>query len=132
MTRYLVGVDSVATAERLVEYLTDRLTADDTVYAVNSLPGGDRTSDQQVVDGREALEAIEEGLEAEVDAHQLIRGNAPQEDILQFAEEHPVEEIIIGIRKRSPTGKLVFGSTAQDLLLSTNQPTVVVPLTMSD
>lgn len=129
MTRYLVGVDSAETAERLVEYLTDRVTADDTVYAINSLHGGDRTSDDDVVQGRKALEAVEAGLDAQVDPHQLIRGNAPQEDILQFADENPVEEIIIGIRKRSPTGKLVFGSTAQDLLLSTERPTVVVPLT---
>lgn len=132
MTHYLVGVDSVETAERLVEYLDDRVVEGDTVYAVNSLPGGDGTSDQEVVEGRDALETVEESLSVSVDSHQLIRGNAPQEDVLQFADENTVDEIIIGIRKRSPTGKLMFGSTAQDLLLSTNYPTVVVPLTTSN
>lgn len=128
MTRYLIGVDTTDTAEKLVSYLQDRVTDDDTVYAVNSLYGESETSDAEVVEGREATEHVEDHL-PDVDAHQLIRGNSPQEDLVQFADEHAVEELVIGIRKRSPTGKLVFGSTAQDLLLETTRPTVVVPLT---
>ncbi|TSD14251.1 universal stress protein [Haloglomus irregulare] len=128
MTRYLIGVDTTDTAEKLVSYLQDRVTDDDTVYAVNSLYGESETSDAEVVEGREATEYVEDHL-PDVDAHQLIRGNSPQEDLVQFADEHAVEELVIGIRKRSPTGKLVFGSTAQDLLLETTRPTVVVPLT---
>ena len=128
MTRYLIGVDTTDTAEKLVSYLQDRVTDEDTVYAVNSLYGESETSDAEVVEGREATEYVEDHL-PDVDAHQLIRGNSPQEDLVQFADEHAVEELVIGIRKRSPTGKLVFGSTAQDLLLETTRPTVVVPLT---
>ena len=128
MTRYLIGVDTTDTAEKLVSYLQDRVTDDDTVYAVNSLYGESETSDAEVVEGREATEYVEDHL-PDVDAHQLIRGHSPQEDLVQFADEHAVEELVIGIRKRSPTGKLVFGSTAQDLLLETTRPTVVVPLT---
>jgi nucleotide-binding universal stress UspA family protein len=128
MTRYLVGVDSAETAERLVDYLEGRVTEDDTVFAVNSLPGGDQTTDDEVVKGREATEYIQ-GQLPNVETHQLVRGNSPQEDLVQFADENAVDELVIGIRKRSPTGKLVFGSTAQDLLLETSRPTVVVPLT---
>lgn len=128
MTRYLIGVDTTDTAEKLVSYLQDRVTDDDTVYVVNSLYGESETSDADVVEGREATEYVEDHL-PNVDAHQLIRGNSPQEDLVQFADEYAVEELVIGIRKRSPTGKLVFGSTAQDLLLETTRPTVVVPLT---
>lgn len=128
MTRYLVGVDSTETAERMVEYLENRVTDDDTVFAVNSLEGGDRTTDDEVVKGREATEHMEGEL-PNVKTHQLVRGNSPQEDLVEFAEENDVDELVIGIRKRSPTGKLVFGSTAQDLLLETSRPAVVVPLT---
>ncbi|MFB6207066.1 MAG: universal stress protein [Haloglomus sp.] len=128
MTRYLVGVDTEATAERLVEYLEGKLEDGDEVFAVNSLPGGESTSDDDVVSGREATEYVEEHLK-NVETHQLVRGNSPQEDLLEFADDHDVDELVIGIRKRSPTGKLVFGSTAQDLLLETELPTVVVPLT---
>jgi nucleotide-binding universal stress UspA family protein len=128
MTTYLVGTDSVATSERLVEYLEGRATDDDTIYVVNSLRGGDGTSDEDVLEGREALDAVEEAL-PNVDPHQLVRGNSPQEDMLEFAEKNDADELIIGIRKRSPTGKLMFGSTAQDLLLTTEMPVVCVPLT---
>jgi len=128
MTRYLVGVDSRETAEQLVDYLTGTLTDEDTVFVVNSLPGGEETSDEDVIEGREATEYVESEL-PNAEAHQLIRGNSPQEDLVQFADENAVDELVIGIRKRSPTGKLVFGSTAQDLLLETTRPTVVVPLT---
>lgn len=130
MTRYLVGVDTAETAERLFDYIEDRVTDDDTVYVVNSLPGGEETNDEDVITGREATEFFE-GRLPNVETHQLIRGNSPQEDLVQFAEENDVDELVIGIRKRSPTGKLVFGSTAQDLLLETDRPTVVVPLTDS-
>jgi nucleotide-binding universal stress UspA family protein len=128
MTTYLVGTDSTETSDRLVGYLDGRLSEDDTIFAVNSLRGGDGTSDGDVVAGRKALDAFENNLPA-VDSHQLVRGNSPQEDMIEFADTNGVDELVIGIRKRSPTGKLMFGSTAQDLLLSTELPVVCVPLT---
>lgn len=127
MTTYIVGADGVETSEKLAAYLEGRVADGDTVYAVNSLPGGDSTSDREVLEGTEALEVLEEAVGAE--SHQLVRGNSPQEDLLQFAEEHGADELVIGIRKRSPTGKMLFGSTAQDLLLETPYPVVTVPLT---
>jgi nucleotide-binding universal stress UspA family protein len=127
MTTFLIGTDSAETSETLVGYVRERATDDDTLYAVNSLYGGDRTSDDDIVAGENALGVLEDELGAE--PHQLIRGNSPQEDMLQFARDHEVDELVIGIRKRSPTGKMLFGSTAQDLLLDTDRPVVTVPLT---
>jgi nucleotide-binding universal stress UspA family protein len=131
MTTYLVGTDSVESSERLAAYIEGRAVEGDTVYAVNSLPGGDRTSEEDVRAGRDALDVLEESG-VEVDGHQLVRGNSPQEDLMEFAADYDVDEIVVGIRKRSPTGKLVFGSTAQDLLLSAELPVVCVPLTRGE
>ena len=58
----------------------------------------------------------------EFDTHILVRGLAPGEDIVQYAEEKQVDEIIIGIKKRSKVGKLVFGSTAQYVILEAHCP----------
>jgi nucleotide-binding universal stress UspA family protein len=126
MTTFLAGTDSVETSEKLLAYLEERVEDGDKVYAVNSLRGGDQTSDADVLAGTEALDVFEDALGAE--AHQLVRGNSPQEDMMSFAADHGVDELVIGIRKRSPTGKMLFGSTAQDLLLETDRPVVTVPL----
>ncbi len=125
MTTFLAGVDSEETAEHLLAYLRERIDDGDTVYAVNSQRGGDDTSDDEIAAGKSALEPLEENVGAE--GHQLVRGNSPQEDMIQFARDHDVDELVIAIRKRSPTGKMLFGSTAQDLLLETDRPVVTVP-----
>lgn len=65
-----------------------------------------------------------EGLECE--SHVMVRGLAPGEDIVEFAREHQVDEIIIGIKKRSKIGKMVFGSTAQFVILESPCPVLCV------
>ncbi len=60
------------------------------------------------------------------ESHILIRGLAPGEDIVRYASEKNVDEIIIGIKKRSKVGKLVFGSTAQYVILEAHCPVLSV------
>lgn len=65
----------------------------------------------------DALDAqlTERGIEHEV--RQMTRGLAPADEILSVAAEVNAELIVIGVRRRSPLGKLVTGSTAQQVLL---------------
>jgi nucleotide-binding universal stress UspA family protein len=130
MTRLLVGTDGTEVSEQLVEYLDGRVSADDTVVVVNSLEGGDETSSDDIASGEEALDTLEDGLrdQATIERHQFIRGNAPVEDMLEAADEHDIDEYVIGIRKRSPVGKMMFGSTAQNLLLEADLPVRCIPL----
>ena len=60
------------------------------------------------------------------ETHLVVSGRESGEDLVQFAEENKVDEIIIGIRKRSKVGKLVFGSTAQYVILNSPFPVVSI------
>ena len=55
-----------------------------------------------------------------------VRGMEAGEDLVRLAEENKVEEIIIGVRRRSKVGKLLFGSTAQYVILNGSCPVVSV------
>ena len=46
-------------------------------------------------------------------------------DILADAEELDVDEVVLGGRKRSPAGKILFGSVTQEVLLNTDRPVTV-------
>lgn len=74
----------------------------------------------------DALDAqlAQRGIEHEV--RQMTRGLAPADEILSTASEVGAELIVIGLRKRSPVGKLVTGSTAQQVLLDAPCPVLSV------
>ena len=55
-----------------------------------------------------------------------VRGLEAGEDLVQLADEHKAGEIIIGVRRRSKVGKLIFGSTAQYVVLNAPCPVVTV------
>ncbi len=55
-----------------------------------------------------------------------VRGLEAGEDLVQLADENKVDEIIIGVRRRSKVGKLLFGSTAQYVILNAPCPVVSV------
>ncbi len=66
----------------------------------------------------------EVGIEHEV--RQLVRGNEPAEDLIAVAEETSAEFIVIGLRRRTPVGKLILGSNAQRILLDAACPVLAV------
>lgn len=56
----------------------------------------------------------------------LIDTLHPEEQMVQFAEKERIDQIFVGIEKKSKVGKLVFGSTAQYMILKTPCPVVSV------
>ncbi|TIC85424.1 universal stress protein [Nocardioides sp. GY 10127] len=57
---------------------------------------------------------------------QLVRGFEPAEDLLSIAEANDAELLVIGLRRRSPVGKLILGSNAQRVLLDAHCPVLAV------
>ena len=60
------------------------------------------------------------------DLRQLVRGFEPAEDLISIAEANDAELIVIGLRRRSPVGKLILGSNAQRILLDAHCPVLAV------
>ncbi|WP_436923451.1 universal stress protein [Halosimplex amylolyticum] len=131
MVELVVGTDAPESSEALADYLTDVVDDDDTLYVINSLVGGEDTSGGDVQAGDQAIQVLVdrlEGLPVTVETHQFVRGNEPVEDLIGFAGEVDADEFVIGVHKRTPVGKVVFGSTAQNLLLAADRPVRCVPL----
>ena len=61
-----------------------------------------------------------------IETHLLTRDLPPGRALVEFAEENNIDEIIVGVRRGSKVGKLVFGSTAQYVTLHAPCPVVIV------
>ena len=64
----------------------------------------------------------ERGIDAEI---RIERSENPATTINSIAVDHNVDNILIGGRKQSPIGKVLFGSTTQAVLLNSNIPVTV-------
>ena len=60
------------------------------------------------------------------EAHASVSYQSPGEDLVQFASDNEIDEIVIGVRRRSKVGKMVFGSTAQYVILKAPCPVLSV------
>jgi nucleotide-binding universal stress UspA family protein len=85
---------------------------------------------------REDFETAENSLEHEkstlrdkkipCDSIFSVQGLQAGEDLVRLADERKADEIIIGVRRRSRVGKILFGSTAQYVILNATCPVVTV------
>ena len=60
------------------------------------------------------------------ETHLLISAYAVGEQLVDFAKTNNIDQIFIGIIKKSKVGKLLFGSTAQYVILSAPCPVVTI------
>ena len=89
---------------------------------------GDALVDKRYVQA-EDLNAVTERLEREGVEHlvlQPVRGHDAANEVLDAAEKYDADLIVIGLRKRTPVGKLIMGSTAQQILLEASCPVLAV------
>lgn len=89
---------------------------------------------QNVVDNHEVQEvgrnivagAIDDPAAADVSVS--VRVGDPASEIGSVAEDLDARYVVIGGRQRSPTGKALFGSVTQDVVLDAPAPVVNVPI----
>ena len=99
------------------------------LVVVNSHRGGREFDRDDAVESEQDLEAIRAELRdagVEHDIRQLVRGMDPADDLVNVANDVDAEFIVIGLRRRSPVGKLILGSNAQRVLLDAPCPVLAV------
>lgn len=105
------------------------------VVVVHSMRGATRDEADQVLEYREAMAAVEGRFTSEgisVKTRELVLGQSPADDLIDVAHSENADLIVIGLRKRSPVGKLVLGSNAQDILLQAPCPVLAVKATYDE
>ena len=84
-----------------------------------------------------AVKKMEEKMEGDVkeiltgddppyEVNLLLTDLTPGEQLVKFAEDQKLDQIFLGIAKKSKVGKLLFGSTAQYVILHAPCPVVTV------
>ena len=100
------------------------------IEIVHAARAGLRTDPtEQIVEYKTKMEQLDEWLQKEGiegRARQEIRPSEPADALLEVANEIPASLIVIGIRRRSPVGKLVMGSWAQHVLLGADCPVLAI------
>lgn len=99
------------------------------LVVVNSHRGGREFDDQDAVQSESQLEEVRSELRSagvEFEVRQLVRGLDPADDLVNVANEVQADIIVIGLRRRSPVGKLILGSNAQRVLLDAPCPVLAV------
>ncbi|MCM2307025.1 MAG: universal stress protein [Sulfuritalea sp.] len=97
------------------------------LVVVNTSRGGSG-EDPSMADVQD-VERVEKLLRASgVDAtfKQFVRGKSAIEEIEEMVDSLRVSLLIIGLRKRTPVGKLFLGSVAQEILLTVPCPVLAV------
>ena len=128
--KLLVGYDGSEAAEkamRLAHLHANEFKA--MIYIVTSLEQSStlQKEDIEKVEGeleylRTPLKIDNISCETQVVVNYLTAG----ENLVQFANDYGIDEIFIGIKKRSKVEKLVFGSTAQYVILNARCPVISV------
>jgi nucleotide-binding universal stress UspA family protein len=102
---------------------------DSRLVVVNSHRGGREFDRDDAIESEAQLAEVKSELSShgvDFDVRQLVRGMDPAEDLVNVATEVDAELIVIGLRRRSPVGKLILGSNAQRVLLDAPCPVLAV------
>ena len=100
--------------------------ADLTVLTAPARPDGDPVTRLPEVTVPSLGNGAADGTDVAVHVRTAVRPEHLADELLDLAGELDAELIVIGLRRRSPVGKLLLGSAAQDILLNATVPVLAV------
>ena len=119
--KILVGYDGSKASEDAVHLAQKHGKAfKANVHIVTSLQQGPDLKKEDIDRAESKLERLKapfkaEGLSCETQV--VVNVLSTGEDLVRIVKENDIDEVIIGVKKKSKVGKLVFGSTAQYVIL---------------
>ncbi|MEI6734212.1 MAG: universal stress protein [Comamonadaceae bacterium] len=124
LVAYVPRPEGQAALDKGIEVATRR---NERLVVVNASPGGSK-EDPSLADVQdyERVQQILNDCGIDTELKQYVRGKNAVEEIEALVESLGASLLIIGLRKRSPVGKLIMGSVAQELLLSVSCPVLAV------
>ncbi len=99
------------------------------VFVITSMEGGRSEKPEDIARVNQELKQVRQKLEdagVAHEVHEMARGLSPGEDIVIFAKENQIDQIFVGIEKKSRTRKLLLGSTAQYIILKADCPVTTI------
>ena len=97
------------------------------LVVVNTTRGDALVDERYLQDGAvAALQAELDALDVEAELRQASDGQDVAEDLDRIADEVDAELVVIGLRRRTPVGKLILGSAASRILLTVHRPVMAV------
>ena len=126
MTTILLAYVPSATSEAAFEFAVQEATRREAALLVlASERAPDPRKARGVTDKRLLEERLAEtGLEFEL--RTVPKRDDPADDILDAVEHDDIGLVVLGIRKRTPIGKILLGSTSQRVAIESPVPVVLV------
>ena len=126
LAQAVVDVASPTGAQVVLAHVFTDEEFDGVVSQLDYDPAGDIDTDE--VASRHATVRELTNAFDEAGVEYTVRGRVGDhgESIVDLANEVNADRVVVGGRKRSPTGKAVFGSTAQEVMLSAPCPVTFV------
>ena len=130
--RIMVGYNAYFTSEKVINVAKEHVKAfNATLVVVSSVVGHSLDAEGKLanVEAAKRLERLETSLVEEgvpYEMHLLVRGENPGEDLVAFAREHDIYEMVVGFKKRSAIGEIMFGSNYRCIIGDAPCPVVTV------
>ena len=137
--RILIPVDGSPQASAALAHASEVHSEDELVVLhvieyseslTNPERGGRKQAEGWYAKAQQDAEALLKELLADIDhdgdVTTAIVDGSPSDEIIDYLDDHDIDQVVIGGRRRSPTGKAVFGSTAQKVTLNAPCPVTIV------